>query len=139
VIDFAPGSTLSVICFPSSLQVLSSYLFTDGEIYPGVSSPVETVTFAADSKLRQICGFAFDGCECPKRIHLPASVEQIFPLSFAGCGLERIEIESGNRFYRVSNGCITCPAGTRIIRCFGRGPEIEIPDDVEILGSESFY
>jgi hypothetical protein len=61
-------------------------------------------------------------------------VEQIYAQSFAHCGLKRIEIESGNKCYRIFNESIVTLTGERIIRYFGSDSEVHIPDVVEIIG-----
>jgi hypothetical protein len=103
-----------------------------------VSSPVEHVTFEAGSKLRQICDFAFRGCDSLKSICLPASVESICGTSFATSSLTRIEIESGNKFYRILGGFVVGLNASQIIRYFGTESCVEIPDTVEVLDSQSF-
>jgi hypothetical protein len=151
-INFAPGSrltkirsgalrgcpSLKSICFPASLAILPSHLFIDPD-QPSDQHHVETVTFEPGSKLREIEDLAFLGCDCLKRFRIPASVEKIYGMSFGDCGLETIEIESGNKCYQISDSFITDLTGTQIIRYFGRASEVEIPDNIEIIGTESFF
>jgi hypothetical protein len=152
VITFAPrshlqrlmGSTfrqctsLKSIAFPASLEFLPSYLFVERSDSQWASSPVETVEFERGSKLREISRLAFLGCDSLKSICLPASVEKISGASFASCGLTKIEIESGNKSYRVVGSFVMDLNASRVIRYFGSYSEVEVPDTVEILDDRSF-
>jgi uncharacterized protein YuzB (UPF0349 family) len=100
--------------------------------------PVETVGFERGSKLREISALAFRGCDSLKSICLPASVEKLCGLSFVECGLHRIEIENGNKFYRVFGNSVMNLDGSRLIRYFGSDSEMSVPDCVEILEWSSF-
>jgi hypothetical protein len=92
---------------------------------PRTPSPVETITFESGSKLRELNGEAFFGCDSLKSICLPASLETIYSSSFPHCRGLRIEIESGNKFYRVFSDFVMDLNGQAILRYFGNDSEIE--------------
>jgi hypothetical protein len=136
---FGVSTSLKSICFPACLESLPYRLFTAADrdgCCPSVS--LQTVTFESGSRLREICDFAFEGCDSLKSICVPASVARLSGASFARCGLRQISIESGSRFYRVSGDFVMDLKGVRIVRYFGCNLVITIPDCVEVLGRDSF-
>jgi hypothetical protein len=111
--------------------------FIDPEHGPS-SSTLEKVTFEPGSTLQAIEQYAFSGCDRLKSICLPASLQSIDGTTFADCSLSEITIESSNPFLQTKGPFILDSKGTHIVRYFGRGVEVSIPDEIETLGSGSF-
>jgi hypothetical protein len=134
-----PCKSLKSICFPASLESLPWYLFVSvHKRHPKGCSPVETITFEPGSKVRQIWGETFTGCESLKSLYIPASVEKISGSGFVTYRRIQIEIESGNPFFRVVGDFVMDSNSQKIVRYFGNDSEIDIPDSVETIGEDSF-
>jgi hypothetical protein len=150
-IRFQPGSRLSrlkhwtfggckslkSICIAASVDFIDSFCFGNSEDLDSKSA-VEKVTFEKGSKLREIASFAFAGCHLLQSICLPASVEIIHGDSFATSGLRGVAIESGNPFFSMRGDFLMDSSGDCIVRYFGIGEEVTIPDEVSRLGSSCF-
>jgi hypothetical protein len=132
-------SDLKSITFPASLEFLPGHLFVLGPYGLRRQMAVETVFVERGSRLREISEWAFSQCESLTSICLPASVEKICGATFIECGLKRIEIESGNKCYRVSGAFVVDFNEQRILRYFGDATEISIPDTLEVVGSHRFW
>jgi hypothetical protein len=151
IIAFQPGSqlrslgpgtfghckSLKSICFPASLELIEGCCFID-QRDPHPFSPVESVTFAPMSKLKEIREYAFAGCECLKSICLPRFVSRVKGESFARSGISRIDLEPGNRFFHISGEFLTDNVNRRIVRYFGTSPIVLIPRSIEVFGSFCF-
>jgi hypothetical protein len=150
-VEFGPGATMDdmnsrfwrqfrsmrSVIVPPSVQTIDGYCFCT----PDGFSPLETITFAPGSQLREIAGAAFLGCDDLKFISLPASVEKLDGESFHYCGIRDIELEVGNRHFVWRRPCLMDVRETVLIRCFGanRGGEMQIPDHIERIGRYCFH
>jgi hypothetical protein len=130
--------SLNSICIPASVEVIRSSFGEDGDLTFRYS-PLETVTFEAGSRLREIRNCPFFHCDSLKAICLPASVQSMDARSFLFSSLREICIESGNPFFRVTGPFLVDLEGVRIVRYFGSGSEVvTIANEIEILSSSSF-
>jgi hypothetical protein len=86
---------------PASVEVLSKYFFT--------GSTVETVTFEANSRLRQIESGAFCECVSLKSICIPSSVEELTAKCFSGSSIETLSFDCNSKLRRIEkrtfSGC----------------------------------
>lgn len=74
--------SLKSICIAGSAELIGkdslvSHAFEDGRVPPGPPIRLKTVALEFGSKLREIESGAFAGCHSPKRLRIPASVEQM--------------------------------------------------------------
>ena len=82
---FSNSRRLQAVTLPAALTKIESNAFSG-------CSALSTVTFAKNSALTRIEESAFNGLSSLKSIELPASLEYIGPLAFAGTGLTSITI-----------------------------------------------
>jgi hypothetical protein len=143
ILTFAPGSlvselgsrtfalcqSLKFILIPSSVVEIHAHCFPKS---------IETIAFQPRSKLKRIYARAFDNCPFLKSICLPASAELIDGSSFLNCGLSEILVENGNRHFAVRRSFLVDLQGIRIVRYFGQGSEVAVPDVIETIGLYSF-
>jgi hypothetical protein len=88
-------SRLTRICICSSVEVLGESCFAD-------CRHLRIVTFAGDSKLKELRCSAFEGCEKLLAICLPASVEVIGQSCFSGCSsLWDVTFAAESRLLRI--------------------------------------
>jgi hypothetical protein len=94
---FGDCSSLTSICIPASVEVLSAAAFADCESLSGIA-------FERGSKLRELGDSLF--CECPlEAISIPPSVESIGDCCFLYCGaLSTLVIEPGSKLSRIGDG-----------------------------------
>lgn len=98
--------------------------------------------------LRAIGQYAFSGCTALGRVHLPASLETVFPnsraangMSFCGCtGLREFTLAEGNRHFTLHGGVLIGLEKKRILCCPpGLGNKrYTVPDWVRSIGTEAF-
>ncbi len=104
--------------------------------------------------LRVIGENAFAGCTGLRTIEIPSMVEYIDKGAFEGCdfksftlprelryisldGLPKAdEYSSDSPSYQVTGGCLM--RGNQLLRYVGEGTEVAVPDDVVLVGKESF-
>jgi hypothetical protein len=133
--------SLKSICISASIEVIRLFSTDTPCPFSGPKSgrtPVEKITFEPGSRLREIAGHSFCNFPSLKSICLPASVEFMDGSSFIYSSLEEICVESGNPFFGVKGGFVVDFAGVRIVRYFGCGIDVTIPNEIETLGSYSF-
>jgi hypothetical protein len=131
---FSAFSSLKSIIIPASVEVID-FIVPWGR--PGIPS-LENVVFESGSKLREIKGSAFCGCNSLTSITLPASVQLIDGRSFQECAFSRIDFDPGNRFFHRVHAFVMDLLNTTIVRYFGSATEVSIADEIEILGPSCF-
>jgi hypothetical protein len=150
-VEFAPGSrirtlsseafgsfsSLKSICIPASVERILDSCFITQVPQPGCS-PIERITFAPGSKLRELDSGAFAHCHSLKSICLPASVEFLCAGSFLFSGITRIDVEPRNPFLRSLGSFLMDFHSTALIRYSGTEPDVAIPDSVETIESSCF-
>jgi hypothetical protein len=150
-ITFEPGSqlrelelyalnaceSLKSICIPAFVEVIC-YCFAADEDWPFAPTGLERITFEQGSRLREIRKWSFCMCDFLRSMCLPASVELLDGSAFRFCGLRELAVESGNRFFRASGPFLLDCEGIRIVWYFGRGNEVALANEIEIVGSYSF-
>jgi hypothetical protein len=94
--------------------------------------------FEQGSKLREIEGGAFIGCNSLARLSLPASLCKMTMDSFPPSQTCRIDIESGNPRFEVRDGSVIDWNMHSILRYSGTGSAIIIPAEVETIQGYSF-
>jgi hypothetical protein len=133
---FAACPLLKSIRIPAAVQKITVCI---GRRAVGVTPrSLETITFESGSQLREIVGLAFVGCYSLKSICLPASLEVMDGSSLAKCGLRKVEIETGNRFFDIMGDFVTDPQHLSLVRYFGEEFELGIADEIEAIGSWCF-
>jgi hypothetical protein len=125
--------SLKTIYFPASVEVLGDHMFGE-QTHP---SPVSIVKFEAGSKLREIQNEAFSQCPDLTKLSLPGGVEVMDGQSFAGAGLQELEIESSNPHFCVKGSFLLDAAQRRLVRYAGPATAT-IPDEVEVVGRFAF-
>jgi hypothetical protein len=101
---FAPLIFLKSLCIAASVELIERWCFVSDSWNDYRGSPecsLETVTFERGSRLHRIERSAFIGCYLLRSLCLPASIEEIEGGAFSECGLCSLQIERGNRRFRV--------------------------------------
>lgn len=98
--------------------------------------------------LRVIGQYAFSGCTALGCIHLPTTLEEVFPnaraangMSFCGCtGLRTFTLAEGNRHFTLHHGVLIGLDKKRVLCCPpGLGCKTyTVPDWVRSIGTEAF-
>jgi hypothetical protein len=101
-------------------------------------SDIRVVTFEKDSQLRRIESRVFDGCLSVHSICIPPNVDWIDGSAFTDCGIVKIEIAEGNRWFRVFGDFLMNFEGTALIRYFGLHYSVRIRSEVEMVCRGSF-
>lgn len=135
---------------PSSVETIVSYAFR-GCLIREIKLPVG---------LKTIMEYAIYDCPNLDRIHIPSSVEQIYPRAFSMCdNIESISVDRNNPVYDSRNNCNAILENDRlIIGCYtsripsgiteiGEGAfayckrlnGITIPEGVLYIGSDAFW
>lgn len=135
---------------PSSVETIVSYAFR-GCLMREIKLPVG---------LKTIMEYAIYDCPNLDRIHIPSSVEQIYPRAFSMCdNIESISVDRNNPVYDSRNNCNAILENDRlIIGCYtsripsgiteiGEGAfayckrlnGITIPEGVLYIGSDAFW
>jgi hypothetical protein len=128
---------LTSICIPASVKVICTFFLApvDGSCL----CSIREVTFERGSKLREIQERAFAGCIYLASICLPASLKLIDGQTFAYTDFKDITFEEGNPYFTVKKSLIVDSSGTCLVRHFGDGTELIIPDEIETLGCSCFF
>jgi predicted metal-binding protein len=121
------GSSLESIMIPSNVEILESYCFADCD-------SLLSITFESNSHLTRIESSAFSSSSL-QSIVIPRNVQFIAGSAFRGATLSSISIESGNDIFVIENDFLIDVLHHKLIRAFSESSEIEIPKNVEILGS----
>jgi hypothetical protein len=82
---------------------------------------------------------AFQGCDSLESIDLPPLVERLTGMSLAKCRLSQVGFDPDNRNYHSRGAFVLTRENTTVVRYLGSDSDIEIPDDVEVIGSACFY
>ena len=135
---------------PSSVETIVSYAFR-GCLMREIKLPVG---------LKTIMEYAIYDCPNLDRIHIPSSVEKVYPRAFSMCdNIESISVDSNNTVYDSRNNCNAILENDRlIIGCYtsripsgiteiGEGAfayckrlnGITIPEGVLYIGSDAFW
>ena len=135
---------------PSSVETIVSYAFR-GCLMKEIKLPVG---------LKTIMEYAIYDCPNLDRIHIPSSVEEIYPRAFSMCdNIESISVDRNNPIYDSRNNCNAILENDRlIIGCYtsripsgiteiGEGAfayckrlnGITIPEGVLYIGSDAFW
>jgi hypothetical protein len=127
---FSRAQFLRAITVPSSVEILGDRCFE-------YSENLATVTFEEPSKLETIGErvFAFSAI---KSITIPTSVKEIDWSAFAGCPLEQIYIDPGNRRFVIRENALLTSDGKEIVKYLGQEREVFVPSEVEELRRSCF-
>jgi hypothetical protein len=99
---------------------------------------VSSLKFSPSGKLHRIEGKVFRCCSSLESICIPASVQKIDGSALANPELRMITVEEGSCHFRVSGSFLTDFEGITVIRYFGSGKGVTIPQHIEVLGKGSF-
>jgi hypothetical protein len=139
---FAWCTSLRSIVIPASVEVIERDCFIgDRECSVGtevVISGLETVTFEAGSKLREIESGAFQRCYNLLRLSIPATVEKMTWAIFYRPGEATMDLEPGNPYFERRDDFLVDIRRHILVRYCGRGSDIVIPDEIEEIGECSF-
>lgn len=90
---FAGCTSLEKVVIPASVQLLDNEDYSDD--YTGVfagCTALSRITFAPESKLRQIGADTFQNCSSLEEIDLPEGLEVIYSYAFVGAALREVDI-----------------------------------------------
>jgi hypothetical protein len=137
---FADCERLRSICLPASVEVLTEDSFAAASFFGHLF--VEDLSFETGSKLRVLERGALSLLWYLKELSLPASLEVIeipcFPIPWREAQPIKVEIESGNRFFKVNNDFLMDFRGVSLLRYFGCETKIQLSDDIETIGPYCF-
>ena len=90
--------------------------------------------------LEEIRSFAFCGCEAIKSIRIPASVKVIDGSCFAGCSIERYEVDGDNPYFTTVDGAIYTKDLDTLVAFPSAYPnkEFVVLDNTKIIGDSAF-
>jgi hypothetical protein len=128
---FSRSAELRSLCIPASVEVLCKNCLASCVM-------LSTLTFESGSRLTRIEAWAFFSCQQLKSICIPASVQMMDGSAFGHCGISKITIERGNRYFRVSGKFLTNSTGTSLIRYFGSDATVRLNRDIEVIGRSCF-
>jgi hypothetical protein len=103
-----------------------------------LDSGLETVTFEAGSRLREIEPGAFSGCQSVKQLFLPASLEKMSGASLPLPRSCRIEIESGNPHFGKIDDFVIDLKEHCVLRYCGSERDVRIPEGIEKVDERCF-
>jgi hypothetical protein len=89
-------SSLSSICIPSTIEMISSSAFSD-------CKSLATVTFESSSQLSRLGYRAFAFCTSLSSISIPSSVTTILPGCFILCLLRSVTLESASQLFFIDH------------------------------------
>jgi hypothetical protein len=141
---FDPCLSLKSIYIPASVEVLRRrhwFPHLDEEPCPADRSAfyqLQHVTFEPGSRLQHIGEGTFYGCEFLQQICIPASVEKLNAASLPRSRNCRIEVDNGNRYFRMEGAFLRYSNKCWIVRYCGTASEVTIPDEVESIGEYCF-
>ena len=123
------NSSVSSITIPSSIKSIGNYSFGGCNL--------GSITFSEG--LESIGDGAFGGNKQLESVSIPSTVTQIGANPFRSCEkLQRVEVKDGNSVYDSRNNCnavVESASNKLVIGC----SSTTIPNDILIIGSESFY
>jgi uncharacterized protein YuzB (UPF0349 family) len=122
--------TLSRVEIPNNIEILGSSCLSSCGLF-------SSITFESNSRLRRIESFAFSSSSI-KSIEIPRSVQFIDGSAFAGLSLSSLTLEPGNETFIVENGFLIDILHHALIWSFLTLSTVEIPNNIEILGSKCF-
>jgi hypothetical protein len=125
------GSALKSICIPAGVQTLIFDFFSD-------CSSLASVVFEFHSRLVKIRSTVFLYFRQLQSICLPASLEWIEPEALPLSSLFYIGIETGNRHFIISGGCLLVFDETSIVGHSGFPTEVSIGNVIEELCDACF-
>jgi hypothetical protein len=115
---------------PSNAEILGSKCFS-------YCKSLSSITFESNSHLTRIESEAFYGSSL-ESIVIPRNVRFIDATAFRCVILSSVSIESGNDIFVVENGLLINIFQHNLIRNLCGSSEIEIPNNIQILGSNCF-
>jgi hypothetical protein len=98
---------------------------------------VSRVTFQSPPSVRIIKLYAFRNSHL-QSICIPASLSAISGSAFIGCQLISITVDPHSRYFRMLNDLLVSTKG-ELVRYFGSGPVLRIPDEIRIFGHSCFH
>lgn len=148
-VEFLPNSTLKQIaaktfgncwnlrslCIPASVVSIGLFCFAP---LTGKGSMLQKLTFEKGSKLQQIGKSAFYGCSQLTSICFPAALSQIDGATFRGSHFTSIQFEAENEHFCVQGHFVLDFKKVYIVHYFGQEETVQIPDQIEAIGSDSF-
>jgi hypothetical protein len=115
---------------PRSVEILGSSCFSSCE-------SLSSISFESNSELTRIDSDAFS-LSSLHSIIIPSNVQSIDGSAFSVVDLSNLLIESGNQRFVFENCFLIDVVDHKLIRNFSESSHIEIPADIEILGSSCF-
>jgi hypothetical protein len=116
-----------LIEIPSSVEVIGSECFARCQV-------LKSISFEPKSQLTTIQSFTFSGLQL-QLIMIPYTVEFIDGMTFCQLNVSDCLIESGNRRFVFRNGLLIDVLNRILVCNLSQSSHIEIPCDIEILGS----
>ena len=137
---YIPEEGETTVIIPDGVTYIGSYVFENCENIQEVRLPesinnIERCAFEGCKKLttinfpeglKYIDDRAFWGCEKLRDLHFPDSLETISSSAFSGC----YGLVDTNGFIRTRD---------RLVLCYSDDKEIAIPDDIAVIGENSFW
>jgi tRNA A-37 threonylcarbamoyl transferase component Bud32 len=121
---------LADVAIPPSVEIIGSGAFLDARF-------LSNIAFGSGSQLKRIEAKAFAGTAIVQ-IDIPAPVGVIVGSAFLCSHLQTITVDSDNAHFRIEGNCLIEIAHNRLVRSFQSGPEIVVPNWIEIIGSACF-
>jgi hypothetical protein len=130
---------MRTICIAASVEFLGRDCFPSFDSESSrPRSVLQTVTFEAGSKLREIEPGAFLGCRSLRQLLIPASVEKMSGKSLPLARACQIEIESGNRHFAKQDDFVIDLTNHSALRYLGSELEVRIPEGIEKVDEGCF-
>jgi hypothetical protein len=134
--------SLKSIVIAASVEVIERDCFvgsTQGR-QPSFLMPcrLETVTFEAGSKLREIESGAFTGCNQLRSLSIPRSVMRMSWASFISSLEVQIRLEPGNPYFERRRDFLVDIRRHVLVRYLGTASEVVIPDEIKEIGESCF-
>jgi cytochrome c556 len=128
--NFSISSNVEI---PSDIEILGS---SCSSCFSSCQSHF-SISFESNSQLRRIESFAFSSSAL-QSIMIPRNVQFIDGSALISVELSSISIESENAYLVIENDLLINVIHHTLVRNFSNSSNIEIPSNIEILGSSCF-
>lgn len=126
--SFYSCENISSVYLPDTVEYIGEWAFSYCDGIESISIPGRVTTIGAS---------AFRGCRGLTNVHVGKQVTNIQENAFYYCiNLTSFVVDDENPKYSSSNGLLLSKDGTRVI--LGVNGDVIIPDDVKVIGWESF-
>jgi hypothetical protein len=125
-------SIIRSICIPHSVEIPFEECFM-------TCTTLSSLAFEFGSKLKEIQRKALWRCESLLSVCISASTDMIHSSDLARTKMSIVTFEEANRHFRVFRDFLVDFTGTSVVRYFGRGHDVTLSRDIEILGPSCFY